>query len=76
MADNVLEPYTFSFGDANPAFIGCSSRAWVSPTSILQHKTSRCIYDGIACVLYEASQGAFQNLKIILQSGPSVFKFT
>ena len=31
MADNVLEPYTFSFGDANPAFIGCSLRVWVSP---------------------------------------------
>ncbi len=31
MADNVLEPYTFSFGDANPASIGCSSRVWVLP---------------------------------------------
>ena len=31
MADNVLEPYTFSFGDANPASNGCSSRVWVFP---------------------------------------------
>ena len=45
IADNVLEPYTFSFGDANPASNGCSSRVWVSPTSILQRKTSRCIYN-------------------------------
>ena len=49
MADNVLEPYTFSFGDANPASNGCSSRVWVFPTSILQRKTSRCIYVCIAC---------------------------
>ena len=60
MADNVLEPYTFSFGDANPASNGCSSRVWVFPTSILQSKTSRCIYICIACGCYEASQGAFQ----------------
>ena len=38
MADNVLEPYTFSFGDTNPASNGCSSRVWVFPTSILQRK--------------------------------------
>ena len=42
MADNVLEPYTFSFGDANPASNGCSSRVWVSPTSILQSKIRVC----------------------------------
>ena len=41
MADNVLEPYTFSFGDAKSASNGCSSRVWVSPTSILQRKRSR-----------------------------------
>lgn len=41
MSDNVLEPYTFSFGDAKSASIGCSSRVWVSPTSILQCKRSR-----------------------------------
>ena len=63
MADNVLEPYTFSFGDANPASNGCSSRVWVSPTSILQRKRSRCIYVCIACGCYEASQGAFQIWK-------------
>lgn len=45
MADNVLEPYTSSFGDANPASNGCSSRVWVFPTSILQRKRSRCIYN-------------------------------
>ena len=38
MADNVLEPYTFSFGDAKSASTGCSSRVWVFPTSILQRK--------------------------------------
>ena len=31
MAGNVLEPYTFSFEDANPASNGCSLRVWVSP---------------------------------------------
>ena len=41
MADNVLEPYTFSFGDANPASIECSLRVWDFPTSILQRKRSR-----------------------------------
>ena len=34
-----------------------------------------CIDENIACGCYETSQHAFQNLKIILQSGPSVFKF-
>ena len=42
MADNVLEPYTFSFGDAKPASNGCSSRVWVFPTSILQRKIRVC----------------------------------
>ena len=42
MADNMLEPYAFSFGDANPASNGCSSRVWVSPTSILQSKIRVC----------------------------------
>lgn len=71
MADNVLEPYTFSFGDANPAFIGCSLRVWVSPTSILQRKW--CLYRQTHCLqmqtlyirlprgCYETSQRAFQN---------------
>ena len=45
MSDNVLEPYTFSFGDAKSASIGCSSRVWVFPTSILQCKRSRCIFN-------------------------------
>ena len=35
----------------------------------------RCIYVCPACGCYETSQHAFQNLKIILQSRPSVFKF-
>ena len=64
MADNVLEPYTFSFGDAKSASIGCSSRVWVFPTSILQRKTSRCIYVCIACGCYEASQRASQIWKL------------
>ena len=58
-----------------PASTRCSSRVWVLPTSILQRKISRCIYVCIACRRYETSQHAFQNLKIILQSRPSVFKF-
>ena len=58
-----------------PASTGCSSRVWVLPTSILQSKISRCIYVCIACGYYETSQHAFQNLKIILQIRPSVFKF-
>lgn len=43
MADNVLEPYTFSFGDAKSASNGCSLRVWVSPTSILQSKIRSCM---------------------------------
>ena len=38
MADNVLEAYTFSFGDAKPASNGCSSGVWDFPTSVLQSK--------------------------------------
>ena len=60
---------------AQSASVRCSSRVWVFPTSILQRKNSRCIYVCIACGRYETSQHAFQNLKIILQSGPSAFKF-
>ena len=65
----------FSDAIAQPASVRCSSRVWVLPTSILQRKISRCIYVCIACRRYETSQHAFQNLKIILQSRPSVFKF-
>ena len=45
------------------------------PTSILQRKKCFCIDENIACGCYEASHRAFQNLKIILQIRPSVFKF-
>ena len=41
MADNVLESYTFSFGDANPASNGCSSRVWDFPTSIFATQKKR-----------------------------------
>ena len=57
-----------------PASTGCSSRVWMFPTSILQ-RNGVCIDRHIACRCYETSQHAFQNLKIILQSRPSVFKF-
>lgn len=60
MADNVLEPYTFSFGDAKSTSIECSSRVWVFPTSILQSKNGLCIYEDTACWYYEASQPALQ----------------
>ena len=76
MADNVLEPYTFSFGDAKSASIGCSSRVWVSPTSILQSKISRCIYVCIACGCYEASQGAFQIWKSFCDQDRPFSSFT
>ena len=46
----------FSDAIAQPASIGCSSRVWVFPTSILQSKISRCIYVCIACGCYETSQ--------------------
>lgn len=74
MADNVLEPYTFSFGDAKPASTGCSSRVWVFPTSILQRKW--CLHRQTHCLqmLWNLST-CFPNLKIILQIRPSVFKF-
>ena len=54
----------FSDAIAQPASTGCSSRVWVLPTSILQRKTSRCIYVCLACGCYEASQGAFQIWKL------------
>ena len=86
MADNVLEPYTFSFGDANPASNGCSSRVWDFPTSILQRKW--CLYRQTHCLQMQtlyirlpclralwSLSTRLPNLKIILQSGPSVFKF-
>ena len=76
MADNVLEPYTFSFGDANPASNGCSSRVWVFPTSILQSKISRCIYVCLACGCYEASQGAFQIWKSFCDQDRPFSSFT
>ena len=49
MADNVLEPYTFSFGDAKSASIECSSRVWVFPNKYfatqnkqIRNLSSRC----------------------------------
>ena len=56
---------TLLFSDfiAPPAPFRCSSRVWVSPTSILQRKISRCIYVCIACGRYETSQRAFQIWK-------------
>ena len=48
MADNVLEPYTFSFGDAKSASTGCSSRVWMFPTSILQRKW--CLHRQTHCL--------------------------
>ena len=86
MADNVLEPYTFSFGDAKSTSIECSSRVWVFPTSILQRKW--CLYRQTHCLqmqtlyirlpclqqLWSLSM-RFPNLKNILRLRPSVFKF-
>ena len=37
--------------------------SWDFPTSVLQRKTSRCIYVCIACGCYETSQRAFQIWK-------------
>ena len=55
-----IEVIQISDAIAQPASIGCSSRVWVFPTSILQRKISRCIYVCIACYNYEASQCAPQ----------------
>ena len=57
-----------------PASTGCSSRVWVFPTSILQRKW--CLYRQTHCLraLWSLST-CLPNLKIILQSGPSAFKF-
>ena len=68
MADNVLEPYTFSFGGAKSASTGCSSRVWVLPTSILQRKRSRCIYVCIACYNCVGSQDASKTWKSFCKS--------
>ena len=58
-----------------PTSFRCSSRVWVLPNKRFATQISRCIYVCIACRRYKTSQHAFQNLKIILQSRPSVFKF-
>ena len=47
---------------------GCSQQVFCNANGV-------CIDRHIACRCYETSQYAFQNLKIILQSRPSVFKF-
>ena len=73
MADNVLEPYTFSFGDANPASVGCRIRVWVSPTSILQSKICVCG----AQRSNESPSGAFKRQNGLRQQmeGPRPDKF-
>ena len=71
---------------AQPASTGCSSRAWVSPTSILQRKW--CLYRQTHCLQMQtlyirlpclralwSLSTRLPNLKIILQSEPSAFKF-
>ena len=73
MADNVLEPYTFSFGDAKSASIGCSSRVWDFPTSILQSKIRVCG----AQRSNESPSGAFKRQNGLRQQmeGPRPDKF-
>ena len=73
MADNVLEPYTFSFRDANSASNGCSSRVWVFPTSILQSKIRVCG----AQRSNESPSGAFKRQNGLRQQmeGPRPDKF-
>ena len=73
MADNVLEPYTFSFRDAKPASNGCSSRVWVFPTSILQSKIRVCG----AQRSNESPSGAFKRQNGLRQQmeGPRPDKF-
>ena len=73
MADNMLEPYAFSFGDANPAFIGCSLRVWDFPTSILQSKICVCG----AQRSNESPSGAFKRQNGLRQQmeGPRPDKF-
>ena len=73
MADNVLEPQTFSFGDAKSASTGCSSRVWVSPTSILQSKIRVCG----AQRSNESPSGAFKRQNGLRQQmeGPRPDKF-
>ena len=73
MADNVLEPYTFSFRDAKPASPGCSSRVWEFPTSILQSKIRVC---GVQRS-NESPSGAFKRQNGLRQQmeGPRPDKF-
>ena len=73
MADNVLEPYTFSFRDAKPASNGCSSRVWEFPTSILQSKIRVCG----ALRSNESPSGAFKRQNGLRQQmeGPRPDKF-
>ena len=49
--------------NAQPASIGCSSRVWDFPTSILQRKNGLCIYEDTACHGYES----LLNCKMIFQ---------
>ena len=73
MADNVLEPYTFSFGDTKPASFRCSSRDWDFPTSILQSKIRVCG----AQRSNESPSGAFKRQNGLRQQmeGPRPDKF-
>ena len=59
---------------AQPTSNGYNSRDWVFPTSILQRKW--CLYRQTHCLLQLWSLSMrSQDLKIILQLRPSVFKF-
>ena len=43
-----IEVIQISDAIAQPASVGCSSMVWVFPTSILQRKSRRCIYEDTA----------------------------
>lgn len=62
-----MQSYSLYPPDAVQGF-GCLQQVFCNANGV-------CIDRHIACGCYETSQHAFQNLKIILQSGPSAFKF-
>ena len=75
MADNVLEPQTFSFGDAKSASPRMQFKGLGVPNKYFAMQKKQ-MYIRLHCllVLWTPSM-CFPNLKITLQSSPSVFKF-
>ena len=77
--ESAMQSHSLHPPDAVRGF-GCSQQVFCNANGVcidrhIACRCRRCIYVCPACGCYETSQRAFQNLKIILQSRPSAFKF-